>query len=648
MSPDEKEQLRTRTDIVELISTYTALKQSAGTFKGLCPFHSERTPSFVVYPDRGSWRCFGQCGEGGDVFKFLMKVENLSFIEAAERLASKLGITLSRGGMDAEEAGRQRDDKERLYAINAEAVRYFRSSLPRARLASEYVTQRGLIHQTLENFGVGFAPEEWSALSRHLASRDYSMGDAEAAGLSFSGKREGEFTDKFRGRLMFPIIDVQERVVGFGGRLIPNPEVSPEINRGPKYLNSPETPIFSKSRILYGLNRARKAITASGRLLVVEGYMDVVAAHQSGFENVVATLGTSLTEEHVKTLQRYTKTVVLSFDADEAGTKAALRAAELFAAHGPDFAVRVLWLPDGDDPDAMLMRGDTANFQRALDQALTVPEFRLRTTERKYDLTDESGRMSYLREALPILSDVRSSMELDLLVRRLAPLHPAFGRGGSRAEESLRSEVQSYRRGSSQLPDDMLVPKAPEPARQNYYKKNSNGSSQPYAAKYGRNAPPPPPRRETPTVPRSSALMQAERTVLRALLADDWYTETIREIGETDIAPLFDDPRAQELVRALRDLLAGRIAPVRAVGQLVDETLADYAMVYLVPAPDDEPLSQDGIADCLERLVERHGDRKVQKILSKLSAGESLTDDELRQYLAWKRATRGGDNQAPK
>jgi DNA primase len=265
------------------------------------------------------------------------------------------------------------------------------------------------------------------------------LGDAEKAGLVFRSRHaENAFIDKFYARLIFPIRDVQERVVGFGGRLM-----APAEN-APKYLNSPETPVFSKSRILYGLHRARKAIQAEDRAVVVEGYLDVVQAHQAGFHNVVATLGTALTEEHVRLLYRYSKNVVLSFDADEAGVRAALKAAALFDGTDENATVRVLALPPGDDPDSLLARGDAPAFRRAIDSAVTVPEFRLRVLRAKTDVSTDAGKIAFLREALPVLAEVRSVLERDLLVRRLAPYHPAYATGGARAEESLRTELDGY------------------------------------------------------------------------------------------------------------------------------------------------------------------------------------------------------------
>ena len=352
------DEVRSRIDLVSVVERYVTLKRAGGKLKGLCPFHQEKTPSFTVSPEIGRWYCFGSCAEGGDVFKFVQKIENLSFPEALERLALQANVTLTgrRNGTDAglgdgprSEAG----EKDRIYRINALALRFYRETLGRSSVARNYLQERGLVHAAQENFSLGFAVDEWDGLCRFLTQKGVALADAEKAGLVTIGER-GTF-DKLRGRLIFPIFDVQERPIAFGGRLIA------EARPGqPKYWNSPETPVFSKSRTLYGLSRARKAIAAREQAIVVEGYTDVIACHQAGFENVVATLGTSLTEEHVQILARLASVVMLAFDADSAGLKAAGRAAQIFEAQ--EVEVRVLDLPEGEDPDSLPAFGQASGF----------------------------------------------------------------------------------------------------------------------------------------------------------------------------------------------------------------------------------------------------------------------------------------------
>ncbi|MBV9849213.1 MAG: DNA primase [Armatimonadetes bacterium] len=414
------DEVRRRTDLVSVVEKYVTLKRAGKGLTGLCPFHQEKTPSFHVSPEIGRWKCFGQCNESGDVFKFVQKIENLTFPEALERLALHAGVTLTRPappGLGAGGAARPAgDERERLYRINALALRFYRGILAKTPPALEYLRGRGIAHAAAEAFALGYAPDAWDMLAAHLARQGVDLADAERAGLVGKSERGSHF-DKMRGRLVFPIFDVQDRPIAFGGRLLGTAGPG-----APKYWNSPETPVFSKSRTLYGLGRARKAIASEGRAVVVEGYTDVVAAHQAGFENVVATLGTALTEEHVKILARLAPVVLLAFDADSAGLKAAFRAAEIFEAQ--DVEVRVLGLPEGEDPDSLLHAGRRSDFERAMDEAMPLVQYRLERLIRKSDTGTEGGRLALFKKALPVLASVPSVIEREQYVKRLAPYHP--------------------------------------------------------------------------------------------------------------------------------------------------------------------------------------------------------------------------------
>ncbi|MGC4046704.1 MAG: DNA primase [Armatimonas sp.] len=651
MEDGEKEEIRRRIDIVELISAYTPLKKTGGKYKGLCPFHQEKTPSFNVDPISGRWHCFGGCGEGGDIFKFLMKAEGLTFPEAVEKLATRAGVTLVRRGMDKEASARLSNEKDRLYNANAIAARFFAECLRRDSGPRDYCNRRKLTHETIEAFQVGWAPDDWSQLANYLQRNGIRADDAEKAGLIRPNSRGDGYTDKFRARLMFPIVDAQERIVAFGGRLIEN------IEGAPKYLNSPETPVFSKSSILYALNRARKAIQADDRVLVVEGYMDAVACHQAGIENVVATLGTSLTERHVEVLRRYTKTVILCFDADAAGERAALRAADLFRSAGQEFTLKVLVLPPGDDPDSMLSRGDAPAFRRAFDSALTVPEFQLQAMQPRFDLKEESGRIEYLRAAIPILAGIPSSLERDRLIRKLSPNHPSYVSGGSRAEESIREEIRRHQPFGPRDADNFFDGQAaPRPQNQQQQRRpyngnsgnssyqgngngngsygNRNGSQGNWKNRYAPQLPTPPP--EAGKVTRS-AVAVAEETLLRALLSDEWSVFTARRMESASARELLSNPRAVELLEELQPLLVGHIMPSQAVNQLRNETLADFATVYLM-GEFSEPLSEDAIDGCIERLVKN---RVQQETRAVVNTTEKLDDEALRR---WSQGTKAVKN----
>ncbi len=637
MEDGEKEEIRRRIDIVELISAYSPLKKTGGRYKGLCPFHQERTPSFTVDPVLGRWHCFGGCAEGGDIFKFLMKAEGLTFPEAVEKLAAKAGVALTRRGMDKETSARLSNEKDRLYSANALAAQFFRECLRRDSGPRTYCERRKLAYETLDAFQIGWAPDDWSQLANYLLRNGVRAEDAEKAGLIFPSRRGDGFTDKFRARLIFPILDAQERIVAFGGRLIES------VEGAPKYLNSPETPVFSKSAVLYALNRARKAIQSDDKVLVVEGYMDAVACHQAGIENVVATLGTSLTERHVEVLRRYTKTVILCFDADAAGERAALRAADLFRAAGPEFTLKVLVLPPGDDPDSMLSRGDAPAFRRALDLALTVPEFQLQAMQPRFDLREESGRIEYLRAAIPILAQIPSSLERDRLIRKLAPNHPSYASGGSRAEESIREEIRRHQPFGPRDSDDFFEGNAPR--RPYSPRTGGGGAAKEWGGQRGgwRNQPPP-----LPTPPpeagkvKRSAVAQAEEVLLRALLSDEWSLFTAQRLGASSASQLLTDPRAVALLEALQPLLVGHVAPSQAVGQLRDESLIDFASTYLLGEFTD-PLTGDGIEGCIERLVK---DRlqKANRVL--IEKPETLDNDALRRWSQSAKAIKQSDPEA--
>jgi len=433
------DEVRTRIDLVSVVERYVTLKRAGGKLKGLCPFHQEKTPSFTVSPEIGRWYCFGSCGEGGDVFKFVQKIENLSFPEALERLALQANVTLTGRGPQGTSPGdsprSEAGEKDRIYKINALALRFYRDVLARSSVARDYLQERGLVHAIQESFSLGFAADEWDGLCRHLTQKGVALADAEKAGLVTIGER-GAF-DKLRGRLIFPIFDVQERPIAFGGRLIADARPGQ-----PKYWNSPETPVFSKSRTLYGLWRARKAIAAREQAIVVEGYTDVIACHQAGFENVVATLGTSLTEDHVQTLARLASVVLLAFDADSAGLKAASRAAQIFEAQ--EVEVRVLDLPEGEDPDSLLRSGKRLVFEQAIGSALPLTEYRIKRFIRKGPAETEQDRVKLVGRAIPILAAVPTIVELEQYIRLLAPLHPLYNVSSAYAEEHIRQDVASF------------------------------------------------------------------------------------------------------------------------------------------------------------------------------------------------------------
>jgi DNA primase len=381
------DEIRARTDIVEVVSRHVPLKKAGRSHKGLCPFHSEKTPSFHVNAERGFYHCFG-CGEGGSVFDFVMKVEGLSFIEAAERLARTAGVTLPQQD-DGPEARREMEERDRLLRVNVVAQEFMRQRLLQgddAAVARTYLADRGLDPRVLEAYGVGFAGLDWQGLTNHLQRVGVAASDAECLGL-IGRSASGRPYDRLRGRITFPIHGASDRIVGFGARVVPALEAAESGRTRPKYVNSPESPVYAKGRVLFGLQLARDAIRRSGAAVIVEGYMDAIALHQAGVMHVVAPCGTALTDEQLRTLRRLASRVYVTFDGDDAGARAAERAAGLTVEAGmlSGFTLgdrqvvdaRVVSLPAGDDPDTFVQRHGADAFRGLLDRARPVVEYHI-------------------------------------------------------------------------------------------------------------------------------------------------------------------------------------------------------------------------------------------------------------------------------
>ena len=397
-------ELEERSDIVDVVGSYVRLsKKSGANLFGLCPFHSEKTPSFSVSPDKQIYHCFG-CGKGGGVFSFIMEIENLSFPEAVEFLAKRAGMTVPQEAEDAESRKRAR-----LYALNKDAARFFYEQLsaPAAEGARTYMARRRIGPTTAKNFGVGFAPDSWDSLRSAMKARGYSDAELFAAGLVRRGKNGG-FYDTFRKRLMFPVIDVRGNVVAFSGRILGDGE--------PKYMNSPETPVFSKSRNLFALNLAKKS--KSGYIILSEGNIDVVSLHQAGFDSAVASLGTSLTPEQARLISRYTDTVIIAYDNDNAGHKAAQRAIGIL--EKLDLKVKVLMLTGAKDPDEYIQKFGPDAFRNLLEASENQVDYRLRQVESQYDLNEPSQKVEYLQAATKLLAELSRQYERQIYAMQVA------------------------------------------------------------------------------------------------------------------------------------------------------------------------------------------------------------------------------------
>ena len=390
--------LKSRTDIADIISGYVNLKKSGRTYMGLCPFHGEKTPSFSVSPENGFFHCFG-CGEGGDVITFIKKIENLDYVEAIKFLAQKAGLSVPEDGQ-SKGLG---DLKKRIYEANREAARFFYKNLysPDGREALEYLKKRRLTDKTITHFGLGYSPKSRFELLNYLKKKGFSEAELIQANLAVQYEKKRPI-DRFSDRVMFPIIDLRGNVIGFGGRIMSDIK--------PKYLNTAETPAFNKSKNLFALRFAKQK--AQGQLILVEGYMDVIALHQAGFENTVATLGTALTQEQAAIIKRYCDEVVICYDADEAGQKATQRAINLLRPTGLN--IKIVRVPDGKDPDEFIKaHGDQgpARFRLLLERSGNDVEYRFNKLHEKYSMDVPDEKIEYLTEAAKMIATLENSIE---------------------------------------------------------------------------------------------------------------------------------------------------------------------------------------------------------------------------------------------
>jgi DNA primase len=403
-------EIKERVDILDIISGYLSLKKAGGNYKALCPFHSEKTPSFIVNPEKGIYHCFG-CGKGGNVFSFFMEMEGLSFPEAIRSLARKYGIFLPQNS-----ALESKDIKEKnyLYEINKLAKEFYTYSLLNSKkggIAREYLKSRGLSSETILKFQIGFAPYGWDNLFNFLKSKKIGLDFAEKTGLIILNK-EGKYYDRFRKRIIFPIFDLQDRVIAFGGRIIDKDE------KNAKYINSPETIIYSKGKSLYGLNFAKNHIIREDQVIMVEGNFDLLSLVEYGIDNIVAPLGTALQKEQIELLKRYTQNFIVIFDGDKAGKKAALNSLEIFLSEGLD--PKIMVLPNGYDPDSLIKEIGKEGFVEKIRSSEPLIEFFLKSLIENENITQVSGKVKVIEKAIPFLKRIRNQLTRNLYIQDLA------------------------------------------------------------------------------------------------------------------------------------------------------------------------------------------------------------------------------------
>ena len=403
-------EIRDRSSILEVISDYVALKKAGKNYRGLCPLHSEKTPSFMVNEEKQIFHCFG-CGEGGDVFTFLMKVGHFSFPQAVEELAKRYGVKLPSRELSTTQK-KEMAKREVLFQINQIASEYFHDLLTKRREGEEgrnYLSQRGINQEVIAEHRLGYSTDRWDGLVQHLQEKKVSLELAWELGLIFP-KKKGGWYDAFRGRILFPIFDLHQRIVGFGGRVIREGQ--------PKYLNSPESSIYHKGEVLYGLQVAKGYATEKDCAIIVEGYFDLLTLHQYGLKHCVATLGTALTTQHIRTLKRYTKNLITLFDADQAGIQAALRSLPLLLEE--EVVGKTIVLPKGEDPDGFLRKGNLEDFGKRAERAVPLIDFFFERLMKTTDLKSVDGKVKVAKEGVALLGKIPDKIRRDFYLKALA------------------------------------------------------------------------------------------------------------------------------------------------------------------------------------------------------------------------------------
>ena len=560
-------ELKYRNDIESVVGGYVNLKRRGSNLVGLCPFHNEKTPSFTVYPENGSYYCFG-CGAGGDVITFIRQAENLDYIEAVRYLADRAGLQMPEDGYDAS----MQRMKSTVLEINRAAARYFHACLlsPAGKAGLDYLLDRQLSMATIRHFGLGYAPEGWDGLLTHLKEKGYKEQDMLVADLIGRSKRGGYY-DRFRKRVMFPIIDLRGGVIAFGGRILPGEE-------GAKYMNSSDTPVFKKSRNMFALNFAKNA--GGERMILAEGYMDVIALHQAGFQNAVAALGTAFTSEQARLLSRYTKEVVVTLDADAAGQKATDRAMGILS--GAGVKVRVLRIPDGKDPDEFIKKNGPSRFAALLDGAVGDIDYKLFMAADGLDVNTGEGRLTYLKKAAGVLAGLDDTIARDLYAGRLAD---KFGVSKTAIlSEAANAARQMSRQRQKREFRAMTAPKASLPPEERQHMRAAG----------------------------------AEEGVLSILMLNPDYLEYVKEqLAPTDFLTDFHRRVYQAVVQMLEEgrafdisLLSGRFTP-EEMGRIAG----------LQNRVQSQETAKAALADCI-RVLREEREKMDAKKAGDLPAGE--------------------------
>ena len=560
-SPSFLDELAARNPIEDVVGQYVNLKRSGSNMFGLCPFHGEKTASFSVAPDKGIYYCFG-CHKGGNAVNFMMEIEGLSYPDAVRALAKRAGMEVPE---DEQYQSRYRA-QERLWALHKEAARFFHSQLysPVGKEALQYALGRGMSKSILTTFGVGFAPDTWDSLVKAMRAKGYTDQELKDSGLVTVSQKNGNIFDRFRGRLMFPIIDVRGNVIGFGGRIIKNDK------EAAKYLNSPETLIFNKRKNLFGLNLAKK--TKQDFLILVEGNIDVVALHQYGFDNAVASLGTSLTEEHAVLLSRYTEQVVLIYDGDEAGQRATRRAIPMLEKAG--LQVKVMQMKDAKDPDEYLKRFGADKFRNLLNESSNRVEYQLGAIRKKYNLSSDEERVKFISEAAEFVSSLTNAVQREIY--------------GTRAAEAAGISYEAMK---------IEVNKAFKRRMAREKKKQERIDLSPAAQLQ--------PRSRTIRYDNMKSAMAEETVIAMVLKAPALLDQTGQLNRESFSSPLLGQVYAQLQARH-RDGLEVSLA---GISDLSTEEMSHITGIF---HRHQGPVSEQALRDCVQTILAEHQSSKVE------------------------------------
>jgi DNA primase len=556
---DEIGEIRLRIDILDLVSQRVALKKAGKHWKGLCPFHEDRNPSFYVSTDTGRYKCWA-CGEGGDIFNWVMKTQNVDFTEALHILAKQAGVTLSKKGVV--------EHSERVRRLNAmeSALTFFRAEFERSSRAKEYCEGRGIDAETVQLWEMGYAPEVDSALTSYLQKGEHSLAECKQLFL-VDQDPAGGFFDKFRGRLIFPIRDERGELVAFGGRLLGDGH--------PKYINSGDTPIYRKSRVLYGMHIAKEAISKTRVAILVEGYLDVIACHRAGVDTAVASLGTALAEDHVKLLKRWCDEVVVLYDSDEAGQKAASRASELLVAAG--LKVRVALMPPGDDPDTLLRTQGEDAVKKAALGGISPLDYAMRSLKLRHDPSQDE----FWTEAMATMASYPAHLEVERHIEELAGFYPGI-RDKVAAQRILRNQIASIRRQKS----------------------------------------PPSSKKEKPIIHHeitaSMPISVPERALMIALMRDIQRQKSWEALGDQD---LFETEAGSRMALAIRGAFPTKPPvgkPAEWLSQIepavIRDELANIEMEWRIRLADDRIDPDRELEGAIALLKKKREERKLQEL----------------------------------